>query len=64
MKIQHIQEVVCPVCGKIFFPFPGHVYKDRRPPYKRVCTWGCVLQSEKLKEANAKRKSRKRVKQG
>jgi hypothetical protein len=64
MKIQHIQEVVCPVCGKIFIPGYPHAYKDRRSPYKRVCTWGCVMKSERLKEANRKRKSRKRVKNG
>lgn len=64
MKIPYIQEVVCPVCGNIFFPYPGHVYKDRRYPYRRVCTWGCVCKSQKLKEENAKRKSRKRVKTG
>lgn len=46
----HWIEVVCPICGKTFFPYPGHVYKDKRAPYSRVCSWRCVLTSERLKE--------------
>ena len=46
----------CPVCGKIFFPTPAHVYKDKRTP-RYVCSWSCVLESERLKEAAKTNKS-------
>ena len=55
------KEVRCPVCGENFIPAAQHAYKDKRYPYKRVCTWHCVLESERQKEAARKRKSRKRV---
>lgn len=49
----------CPVCGKEFIPAAQHVYKDRRTPYKIVCSWGCVCASERLKNKNKKRNGRK-----
>ena len=55
-------ESECPVCGKTFISTAMHVYRDRRSPYGKVCSWSCVLESERLKEAAQKRKSRKRVK--
>lgn len=41
-------EVKCPVCGKMYIPAPEHIYKDKRTP-RRVCSWKCVCESEKLK---------------
>jgi hypothetical protein len=46
---------ICPVCGKEFIPAAMHVYKDRRPNHRFVCSWSCVCESERLKEANRKR---------
>lgn len=57
-----IQERDCPVCGKRFICTILHAYKDKRSPYKKVCSWSCVCESERLKEAAMKRKTRKRVK--
>lgn len=33
----------CPVCGKLFICYPGHVYKikDARSHWKSVCSWKC-----------------------
>lgn len=47
---QILAEAKYPVCEKMFFPAAQHVYRDRRSPYKRVCSWGCVCTSERLKE--------------
>lgn len=49
----HIIERKCPVCRKTFFPYPEHVYKDARDKKRNVCSWGCVLKSERLKEEAA-----------
>lgn len=57
----HLIEAKCPICGKTFYPTPEHAYRDKRSPYKKVCSWGCVRKSERLKEANKQRNSRKRV---
>ena len=54
----HLFETECPVCGNVFYPSPVHAYKDRRSPYKKVCSWKCVRTSERLKNQNAKRKKR------
>lgn len=43
-------EARCGVCGRIFVPAPEHVYKDKRHPYGKVCSWSCVCASEKMKE--------------
>jgi hypothetical protein len=53
-------EKKCPVCGKIFLFTVLHAYKDKRSPYSKVCSWKCVCESERLKEAAMKRKTRKR----
>lgn len=51
----------CQICGNNFVPAPQHVYRDKRAPYKKVCSWGCVCQSQRLKEAGIKpRKESKR----
>lgn len=55
---QVLAEATCPVCEKTFFPAAQHVYRDKRSPYKKVCSWGCVCASERLKEkARAKNES-------
>lgn len=43
-------KAVCPVCGKDFIPAALHVYKDKRAPYKKVCSWSCVRRSEQMKK--------------
>lgn len=52
----HWIEAKCPICGKIFFPTPVHAYKDKRVPYARVCSWTCVLISERMKDAEAQKR--------
>ena len=58
-KTEQLREKRCPVCGKIFFPTPAHVYKDKRAGGKPVCSWSCVLESERLKEAAKNNKSKR-----
>lgn len=55
------KELRCPVCGETFIPAAQHAYKDKRHPYKRVCTYHCVNESQRLKDAERKRKYRKWV---
>lgn len=52
----HLIAKECPVCGKTFFPFPEHVYKDHRNRSRNVCSYSCVLRSERLKEEAAARR--------
>lgn len=54
------RDAKCPVCGKNFIPAPLHVYRDKRGS-KKVCSWTCVLESERLKNANQKNKERKLI---
>lgn len=56
VEVHAFPEVVCPVCGKVFIPAVQHIYRDKRTPYKRVCSWGCVCKSERLKEQGIKPK--------
>lgn len=42
-------DVKCPVCGKIFFPAPYHVY-HMPASNQRVCSYHCKLQAEKNHE--------------
>lgn len=38
----NFKEIVCPVCKKIFFASPGHLYKmNGNKSSKRVCSYGC-----------------------
>ena len=37
-------EKTCPICGKIYYPAPGHVYKYKS---RLVCSWSCVRTGEK-----------------
>lgn len=64
--VSSFTEIECPVCEKLFIPAYKHAYRDKRVPYKRVCSWGCVCTSERLKEEEkAERENkRKRVKPG
>ncbi len=55
--VNQLPEAICPICGKTFIPAVGHVYKDKRTyTNKRVCSWKCVCESERLKEAAKRRK--------
>ena len=47
-----LTEKTCPVCGKIFYPTPYHVYFDKRKKYKNkrdrvyVCSYPCFRYTE------------------
>ena len=47
-----IIDKICPVCGKNFVPAGQHMYKDARTN-SLVCSWTCMLKSERLKEAQS-----------
>lgn len=47
-----IVDKICPVCRKNFVPAGQHMYKDARTG-SLVCTWTCMLKSERLKEAQS-----------
>lgn len=53
-------EVICPICGKTFIPASLHAYRDKRT-YKtrRVCSYKCMRESERMKEAAKKAKAKK-----
>ena len=53
-----IPEVICPVCGKTYIRAPYHLYKDVQRRY--VCSWGCMLESERIEEAKAKARAEAR----
>ncbi len=53
-----IREVVCPICERVFVPAAEHIYRDKRKSHKLVCSYTCVLESERLKEAGAKAKKK------
>lgn len=46
-----LTESTCPVCGKIFIAAPEHVYRDQRNKKRKVCSWHCVCESERLRDA-------------
>lgn len=50
LKFLKVRKLKCPVCGKVFAPAPRHVYKHRVTK-NLVCTWGCVMTSEREYEA-------------
>lgn len=40
----------CGICGKAFIPAPLHIYRDKRRGKNRyVCSYGCMLRSERFK---------------
>ena len=41
-------ELKCGVCGKTFIPAPEHIYKSAVDG-SCVCSWHCMLESEKMK---------------
>lgn len=49
-----LSEHICPICGKIFFPTSLHVYRSQDD--KPVCSWSCVLRSERESERKKKKK--------
>lgn len=43
-------ETKCPICGKIFYPYPGHVYKLKNKKNKHIikyCSWSCYRAAQK-----------------
>lgn len=53
---ESIEECTCPVCGKIFIPAPMHQYKDKHTTNKRVCSWACVRESERRRDAEREKR--------
>lgn len=52
-----IQEVKCPVCGKVFIPSPEHVYKvylKGYNAYKKVCSYHCMMDYRRKKKGRNK----------
>lgn len=47
----------CKVCGEIFVPAPLHIYKDHKKQ-AFVCSYGCMLKSERNHKGNAVRKKK------
>lgn len=58
-KFACLSELTCPVCGKTFIAAPQHAYKDKRHQTKKVCSWHCVCESERLKDAAAQARALK-----
>ena len=56
-----LSEHICPICGKIFFPTSLHVYRSQDD--KPVCSWSCVLRSERESERKKKKKKKKKKKE-
>lgn len=51
-----IVERTCPVCKKNFIPAPYHIYKTATGG-KLVCTYTCMLKSERKHEQKARKKN-------
>lgn len=66
VRDEHSKDVIyerkCPICQKSFIKAPLHIYKDKRSACKAeyVCSYHCMLKSEKLAEQEAKDKYRAR----
>lgn len=54
----NFEGVICPECGKEFFPFPEHAYKFGG---MRLCSWSCL--NSRRKKAKSGRRGIKRVEQ-
>lgn len=50
----------CPVCGKVFFPAPYHVYKVND---KLACSYSCVVLYRKMIQDKAKFRNSRRISQ-
>lgn len=40
-------ERTCPVCKKNYIPAPYHIYKEKNGNGKLVCSYHCMLKTEK-----------------
>lgn len=60
MNTPQLIELKCPICGKTFVPAPEHIYRDKRVwRGSFVCSYGCMLKSEQMKNESRKRKESK-----
>lgn len=50
-----LKETKCPVCKRKFIPAPEHIYKECRGK-RLVCTYRCMLESERKYEAKKAKK--------
>ena len=56
MNTPQLIELKCPICGKKFVPAPEHIYRDKRVWNGRfVCSYGCVIKSERMKGESGKK---------
>lgn len=56
-------EKKCPICGKNFVPAPYHSYRSRGRSAALVCSYHCVLESERREEEKRQNaKARKYIK--
>lgn len=51
MEVKQFRPLICPVCGKEFYPAPFHRYHDKRQKCSerdanRVCSYHCMRESE------------------
>ena len=53
-----LREISCPVCGRGFIPAPYHLYKMRGG--RLVCSYSCMLRSEREREENKRRRGDKK----
>lgn len=55
-----VRSCICPVCGNSFVPAPMHIYRDE---LKRslVCSYKCVIESERRREAVLEAKRQRRA---
>ena len=58
-KFVCLTESTCPVCGKTYIAAPEHVYRDQRNKQRKVCSWRCVCESERLRDAAKQAKAKK-----
>ena len=43
----NVQQIVCPICGKMFKPAPEHIYSVGKNKKKLACSYTCVRKWEK-----------------
>lgn len=48
---------ICPICKKRFYPTAQHVYK-KAGSKRKVCSWNCVIESEKIYKAKLEQKQK------
>lgn len=54
-----LEAYTCPICKKQFYPTHEHVYK-KAGSKRKVCSWHCVLESEKIYKAKLEAKAERR----